>query len=60
MKNWKTTACGCGIAALQAMQAYAGHQGWKGYAAAALIAAFGVACKDFNVSGVPTLRFPEE
>ncbi len=47
MKNWKTTLCGLGIAAITAVQAYNGHD-WKGYIGAALVAAFGVLVKDFN------------
>jgi len=46
MDNLKTTLCGLGIAVITAIASYQGGHGWKGYAIAAGIAAFGYFTKD--------------
>lgn len=53
MKSWKTTLIACLMAAFVAIEPYVstGQFDWKKLIYAALIAAFGVLAKDFNVSG---------
>jgi len=53
MKNWKTTAAGCGVAAAYALIAYfqSGGLSLKDGLIAAGFAAISVLAKDFNVTG---------
>lgn len=46
--SWKTTAIGCALAALQALQTYNGKNDLQGYAMAIALAALGFLSKDFN------------